>query len=854
MNKLKLKHILFCLIGFSISITALAQPLKEKKFINLNYGLGQEYIINTIDVSGAKYLDNNTIIALSGLKIGDKITIPSTTLSDATSRIWKENIVGNISFHITAVNGNKIDLLIKLTEKPRLGKVYIEGVRKGEESDIKEMLSLVRSQVIFSSFEKDIEVQVGNYFKEKGFYNVKVNPRPINDSTVIANHISYKIDVEKGAKVKISDIIIEGEKEIEEKYLLRKMKKTKKVNFFRIFKRSKYIKEEYEEDKQRLLALYNAKGMRDASITYDTVYNVEDDRLEIKMKIFEGNKYYFRNITWVGNNIYRNGTLDTVLAIQKGDIYNKDLLDQRLNFNPTGIDVSSMYLDNGYLFYNLQPIEVRVSNDSIDIEMRIYEGQKAKIGNIYIKGNNKTSDHVIYREIRTIPGEDFSRSDIIRTQRELAALGYFDPQQIGIVPKPNPATGTVDIEYTLVEKPSDQLQLSGGWGGGGFGFVGSLGLSFSNFSLRKIPKLSEWSPLPAGDGQSLSLRAQTNGKFYQNYSISFTEPWLGGKKPNALSVSLFRSISNRFDDDQNKDGSLKVTGVTVSLGKRLRWPDDYFYWSNGLSYNRFRTDNYAVSSAICDNCHANNFNFNTTLARDDRGNNPQYYTNGGKISLSVSVTPPYSLISKRINDLEGDEKFKYVEYHKWMFDWEKYMQLTGYRKKAGSLSTDQTKQRRSFVLQTRAHFGYVGRLNTSKDVTPFERFELGGSGLSGFGGSFLTGRDIIGLRGYEDGSLTLNGQYGTIMSKYVMELRYPLVLEGIATIYALGFLEAGNIWGSPEKFNPTNLKRSYGGGLRIFMPAFGLLGLDYGVGIDQIPGNPNANRGQIHFSIGQMIR
>ena len=735
-----------------------------------------------------------------------------------------------------------------------MGKVYIEGVKKSEEKDIKDMLTLVRSQVIFSSFEKDIEVQVENYFKEKGYYNVKVNPRPITDSSIVANHISYRIDVEKGAKVKISKINIEGEKFIEEKVLLRKMKNTKAVNFFRIFKRSKFIDGNFKEDKSRIVALYNAKGLRDASITFDTVYNVEDDRLEVKIKIFEGNKYYFRNITWIGNNIYSDGRLDTVLSIQSGDIYNKDLLDQRLNFNPSGLDVSSMYLDNGYLFYNLQPTEVRVSNDSIDIEMRIYEGQKAKIGNIIIKGNAKTSDHVVYREIRTIPGDDFSRADIIRTQRELAALGYFDPQQIGIVPKPNPVTGTVDVEYTLVEKPSDQLQLSGGWGGGGFGFVGSLGLTFSNFSLRKITDFKAWSPLPAGDGQRLSLRAQSNGRFYQNYSLSFTEPWLGGKKPHALSVSLFRSISNRFDSDNNKDGSLKVTGLSVSLGKRLKWPDDYFYWTNGFSYNRFRTDNYAVSSAICDNCHANNFNFNTTVARDDRGNNPQYYTSGGKISLSVSVTPPYSVLSSKINNFEGDDKFKYVEYHKWLFDWEKYMQLTGYRKKAGSLASDGTKQRRSFVIQTRAHFGYVGKLNSEKEVTPFERFELGGSGLSGFGGSFLTGRDIIGLRGYDDGSLTLNGEYGTIMSKYVMELRYPLVLEGIATIYALGFLEAGNVWGSPQTFNPTQLQRSYGGGIRIFMPAFGLLGLDYGVGIDPIPGNPAGNGGQIHFSIGQMIR
>ncbi len=854
------RYIALLIILLSINLSAIAQPLREQSLIDLNYSYGKKYTVEDISVKGAKHLDKETVIALSGLSVGDQITLPGTELAEAISRIWKENIVGNISFHITKIEGTKIWLLIKLTEKPRLGKIYIEGVRKPEEKDIKEMLSLVRSQVIFSSFEKDIKIKVENYFKEKGFLNAEVSPRAINDTSTIANHISYTINVEKGSKVRIEKILIEGVSTLEAKEVLRKMKNTKKRKFGRFYKRSKYIQEKFDEDKQRIIALYNSKGMRDAQIKFDTVYNVSKDRINLKMNIFEGGKYYFRNIKWIGNYVYRNGFLDSVLAIQKGDIYNKELLDQRLNFNPTGVDVSSLYLDNGYLFYSLNPVEVNIENDSIDIEMRIYEGQQAIIGKNIVLGNTKTSDQVIYRELRTVPGEKFSRSAIIQTQRSLSSLGYFDPQQIGIVPKPNPTTGTVDIEYTVVEKPSDQLQLSGGFGGGGFGFVGSLGLSFNNFSMRKIMKFREWSPLPAGDGQRLSLKAQSNGKFYQNYSVSFTEPWLGGKKPRALSLSLFRSISRGFDSDNKQISALKVTGINVALNKRLNWPDGNFYLSTGLNYNRFKserdgatgTSSSRITNNICQNCGANNFNFNTTITRDDRGNNPQFYNTGGKMSLSVNITPPYSLLSNSINELKGEESFKYVEYHKWMFDWEKYMQLGVNRTKG--LAIDGGKQKRKFVVQTRAHFGYVGKLNKTKNVTPFERFELGGSGLSGFGGSFLTGRDIVGLRGYNDGSLTLNGTYGTIFSKYVVELRYPIILEGMANIYALGFLEAGNIWGSPRSFNPLDLHRSYGAGIRLFMPAFGMFGLDYGVGIDPIPGQPGANGGQIHFTIGQMIR
>ena len=838
--------IAFCIIFVSIGFS---QPLKEQKYIDINYAFPQKYTIKSIEVTGIDYLDANTIIALTGLQVGDEIEIPGPEITEALRKIWKENIVGDIQILISEKDESGISLIIKLVEKPRLGKVYLEGIRKGEEKDIKEMLSLVRSQKISPAFEKNIKTKIEGYFLERGFFNVKANLFPFKD-TGLVNHTSYRVDIDKGAKVKIKEIIITGNEKISDKELKKKLKKTKERKPGRVFKRSKYIREEYEEGEDAILALYNARGMRDASVELDSVYNVAADLVNLKMSVNEGSVYYFRNITWVGNYIHDDKTLNKILNINRGDLYNAQLLDERLNFNPAGPDISSLYLDNGYLFFSVNPVEVRVENDSIDLEMRIYEGSKAKIRDVYVNGNTKTSDHVILRELRTVPGEDFSRSDLIRTQRELAALGYFDPAQIGIIPKPNPADGTVDIEYTVVEKPSDQLQLSGGFGGQ-IGFVGSLGLVFSNFSLRKIPDFRSWNPLPAGDGQRLSIRAQSNGPSFQSYSFSFTEPWLGGKKPNSFTVSIFKSASSNLNNNLEREGFIKVSGVSFSLGKRLKWPDDFFVGLLSINLNRYNVDNFG--SSLCTTCKANNFNLSGTLSRDNRGNNPQFYTTGARISLNVSVTPPYSLFDQTIEDKEAPEKFKFIEYHKWLFDYERYMQLSGARTKGGTITGDE-KPKRAFVLQTRAHFGYIGALNNRVGLGPFERFTLGGSGLSGQ--NFLLGTEIVGLRGYNDQSINPSPDDGggTIFSKYVMELRYPIITEGVASIYVLGFAEAGNNWAGFSTFDPFKLKRSVGVGLRIFMPAFGLLGIDYGKGLDPIPGRAGANDGQIHFTIGQMVR
>ena len=663
------------------------------------------------------------------------------------------------------------------------------------------------------------------------------------------NHIILKYDVEKGEKLKIKNINFIGVEKVEAKTLRKKMKDTKQKKFIRIFKRSKYVKTDYKLDKQKLIAYYNNLGMRDANIVSDSVYKADKKHLNIDITIEEGRKYYFRNITWTGNYKYSADTLSRVLSIRKGDTYNKELLDTRLNFNPTGLDISSLYMDYGYLFFNINPVEIAIDGDSIDIEMRLFEGQQATINKVYVTGNTKTNDHVVIRELRTIPGEKFRRSDLIRTQRELSMLGYFDPQEIGINPKPNPQNGTVDIEYSLTEKPSDQLQLSGGWGGA-VGFVGSLGLSFNNFSIRNIPKPKTWSPLPTGDGQQLSLQFQANFGF-RAYSMGFTEPWLGGRRPISFSVNVSRNEQRRFDNDGNKTGQFSVNALSVSLGKRLKWPDDNFTLRHTVSLLNYDVNNFQLN-ANCFNCTANNLAYTATISRNDL-DQPLYPTTGSTISLSGAFTPPYSLFDKTKIDRPLHEGF--IEYHKWMFDNSWFFRLTHNKKTGTGFDMSEQKKQHPLVLNLRSHFGYIGSYNSKLGIGPFERFKLGGDGLSGAGSSFYFGTDIIGLRGYGNNTiLGSDGSDGVLYNKFVMELRYPIVMGSAATIYALTFMEGGNNWSQYNNFNPFDIKRSYGMGVRIFMPAFGLIGFDWGNGIDEIAGKPGVNGGQFHFTIGQMLR
>ena len=833
---------------FLVNLAILNIFCQNNDFVELNYYSPTTYLINKITVSGTSTL-NDAILSMSGLREGDEIKIPGDKISNVVRNIWAQNIVDDVQISITKVEGVRLDLNIHIHELPRIDRFDIIGeIKKSERKELLEQINVVRGQRFTASLEKNTKNIIENFLQSKGYYYAKAVPfDTLYDDENLKN---VTFNVSKGRKVKIKKIIIEGNSEVDGVTFNKQMKNTKAMKGVRVWKRSKYIPSEFKDDKEAVKYYYNSLGLRDFTINSSKVLGTDDKRfVNLKIDVTEGRKYYFGKVNWIGNYKYTDEILDSILDIEVGDVYNQQLLDTRLNYNPQGLDVSSLYLDNGYLFFNVTPTEVSIRDSVIDIEMKLYEGAQATYNKIIVKGNTKTNDHVVLREIRTMPGEKFSRSDLIRTQRELAQLGYFDAEQIGINPMPNPSTGTVDIEYTLVEKPNDQLQLSGGWGGA-TGFVGTVGLAFNNFSLRNIAKPKTWDPLPAGDGQRLSVRFQANFNYF-SYSFSFTEPWLGGRKPNSLTTSYSHSKSKREYGDGSK-GFLKIDALTLSLGRRLKWPDNWFTLINSLSLTQYDVDNYQVSGNACSDCKTNNFKLTTTLARNNIGTNPNYPTSGGNMAVSLAVTPPYSLFNEGKALDKGD--LQWIEYHKWMFDFSQYMQLNNLEKDKSSMFT-QSKKKRSFVLVTRAHFGFIGRYTQDLEPSAYERFELGGSGLSGYNSSFLLGTDVIGLRGYHDGQvLTSDGGNGLAFSKYVMEVRYPVITEGIATIYVFGFLEGGNNFATVEEFNPFNIRRSAGFGARIFMPAFGLIGIDYGKGFDAIPGLPNANEGQFHFTIGKQLR
>jgi outer membrane protein insertion porin family len=799
-----------------------------------------EYVIAGINISGIKFLDSNALLNMAGLKVGDTLEIPSTRTATAIRKLWETGLFGDVEITATKFEGNKVYLNLYLQERPRVSRIQFEGVKKGDADKLQDKIKAIKGKIISDPLVKNALITVEKYYKDKGFYAVKVNATQPKD-TLLSNSVILKLKVERGKKVKADEIIFEGNQAVSDKRLHRRMK-IKEKRFPRIFTSSKFVPKKYKEDKERIIKLYGKEGYRDAQILEDCVYFVKPNRVNIYMKLHEGPQYHYRNITWKGNFVYSDEYLSQVLGIKKGDIYDREELDKRLNFSLTEQDISSLYMDNGYLFFRITPVETKVEGDSIDIEMRIYEGPQATINSIFINGNTRTSDHVILREIRTIPGRKFSRREIIRTNQALSQLGYFDPEKIQIEPVPHLETGTVDINYTVEEKPSDQLELSGGWGGG-IGFVGTVGIVFNNFSLRKAGKLSNWRPVPAGDGQQLALRIQANGRAFQTYSITFTEPWLGGKKPNAFSVNLSHSVQRNVFRNRVL-GGLQVTSATMSLGRRLNFPDDYFVLSNALSFRQYTIDNYNAGLGY-NNGVSRSITFSTTLARNSI-DNPTFPRTGSNISLSVTMTPPFSLfdnIEGRANydALSPQERFRWIEYHKWMFDASFFTPIVG-----------------KLVLNTRAHFGFLQTYSKDKEVGPFERFILGGSGLSGF--NFLLGSDIIALRGYKDRSIVpfstgVNaGTGGTVFSKYVMELRYPLSLNPAATIFVLSFVEAGNNWADFGRFNPFNVYRSAGIGARVLMPAFGMIGIDYAVGFDEVRGDPGANGGQFHFTIGQQIR
>lgn len=800
----------------------------------IDYSAPKQYEVGGITVTGTRYLDKKVLVLLSGLSVGETIQVPGEAVTEAIQKLWDQGLFSDIDIRATKIVDGKIFLDIKLQERPRLSKYAFKGVKKSDANDIRESIPLIKGKVVTDNIIVTTENIIKNHYIDKGFLNVTVNTVMEPDST-LPNSVILKFNVDRQKKVKIGRIIFRGNEEVKKGKLARAMKETKQRRWWRVWKASKFLDYEYETDRKAVIAKYNQLGYRDARIISDTIYPNRDGSINVEINLEEGRKYYFRDITWAGNTKYSSELLGKLLGIKKGDVYDQARLEANLFMNPNGRDVSSLYLDDGYLFFNVEPVEILVVNDSIDLEMRIREGKQATINKVTVIGNTKTNDHVILREIRTKPGQLFSRADIIRSQRELSQLGYFNAETLGVEPKPNPVDGTVDIEYTVEERPSDQIELSGGWGAGRI--VGTLGVSFNNFSLRNMFKKGAWRPLPAGDGQRLSIRAQSNGLFFQSYNFSFMEPWLGGNKPNSFSISAFHSVqSNGLQRGEDNRESIRITGVTVGLGQRLKFPDDFFTWQHELNYQNYILENYPLISGF-NNGSSHTVSYRFTLSRNSIGD-PIFPTYGSILTGSLELTPPFSLIPGLDNsNAEPSKKYQLIEYHKWKFDAKWYISLA-----------------KNLVIETKMQFGFLGAYNSALGPAPFERFFVGGDGLSGFG---LDGREIIALRGYDNNSLTplQNGRQvgGTLFTKYGAEVRYRISPNPQATVYVLAFAEAGNSYLNFSEYQPFRLNKSAGVGVRIFLPMFGLLGLDYGWRFDDVPGYPNMAPGQFHFSIGQQF-
>lgn len=845
------QYLLLGLMLISTVFISNAQVVSSGNISSINYSIPKEYTIGGITVSGIKYLDQDVLINISGLKVGSKIKVPGEEITKAIEKLWKQGLFSDVKIIASKVIENRIFIEIQLKERPRLSKFAILGVKKSEADDIRDRIHLIRGNQITDNIISNTTINVKEYFQDKGFYNVEVDISQKPDSNFV-NSVIVFIKVKPNKRVKIKHINIHGNTDdnaykaylkdqgegfwsqkfknspFNDSKLRRKLKETKQKTWYNLFKSSKYVESNYKEDKKGIIAKYNERGYRDARILKDSISVNDEKTVNLDIWVDEGRKYYFRNITWIGNSKYSSSFLGDYLGIKKGDLYNQLLLDDKLFVSEQSL--SSLYLDDGYLFFNLTPVEISVDNDSIDIEMRIQEGKQARINRVTVIGNTKTNDHVILREIWTKPGDLFRRSDIIRTQRELAQLGYFDPEKLNVTPKPDPLTSTVDLEYIVEEKPSDQIELSGGWGASMI--VGTLGLTFNNFSTKNIFNKEAWSPLPTGDGQRLSLRAQTNGVYYQSYSVSFMEPWLGGRKPNSLSVSLYHNVfSNGREESDPSRYSMKITGVSVGLGRRLKWPDDYFTLYNEVGYQLYDLYNYSYRDMFTfQTGQANNISFTTTLKRSSV-DQPIYPRKGSDFSLTLKMTPPFSLLDDRdYTTLDDKEKYKWIEYHKWKFSGTWYLNVV-----------------EKMVLAVKGEFGFLGMYNKDYGASPFEGFTMGGDGLVSYN---LYGKETIALRGYENNTLTPDDG-GNVYDKFLLEMRYPISLNPSATLYGLVFVEGGNTWSNFNDFSPFNIYKSAGVGVRIFLPMFGKLGVDWAYGYDPVPGRPTANGGQFHFIIGQ---
>ncbi len=809
---------------------------------SLSYMNPKEFILGGITVTGAKNLDNETLITISKLTKGEKITLPGDANANVIKNLYSQGLFDDVQLNITKINLDTIYLEIAVQERPRLSRLHITGIRKGEAEDLQKKLNDKTNKIVNENLLSTSTAIIKRHFNEKGYLNttVTINQRPDPGDP---NSIILDIVVDKKQKVMINSITFEGNKDLSSARLKKMLgKSTRTRKWYNLFGSKKFKPNKFDEDKQKLIENMQAKGYRDADVLSDTIKNHDGQTVDIKFKIHEGPKYYFGDIKWSGNAKYSDTYLNQILKIKKGDIFSEDALNKRLTGSgENSDDISTLYLNDGYLTFNADPVQTRVHNDTVDLEIRMFEGPQYTINRVSVRGNDITNDKVVMREIKTIPGQKFSKAVLIRSTRDIGQLGNFDDTKTDPKIMPNPQDATVDILYNVVEKPSDQVELSGGFGGGQL--VGTLGLTFNNFSLRNIFHLKDYKPLPKGDGQKLSLRGQSSGKTYQNYSFTFSEPWLGGKKPIYFAVSAYTQLSSTgfyYDVTNPLYNKLRINGVGVTLGKKLKWPDDLFQLNYSLNFDHYNLDNFTGF------LFTNGTSYNIKLTQELTRNSLDqliFPTSGSNIRLTIQATPPYSAfnnINYRIATQE--QRYHFVEYYKFKFDAQNFTRLFG-----------------KFVLMEQVRFGFLGQYNSIVGPSPFERFKLGGDGMQSY--QFLQGSEIVGLRGYTNFSIvpvgsnyTANNNPGSpIYNKITFELRHPVISGQSATIFLLAFAEGGNTWNNFSQFNPFNVRRSAGIGARIFLPIFGLLGLDYGYGFDAIPGNPSANKGQVSFSISQSI-
>lgn len=891
-NKLFFSFLLF--LGFSnSSLFAQETPFQR----------GSQYILGDVEVTGKISFNQQTVITFAGLEKGQKIIVPGEEISTAIKKIGKLGLFSDIDFYINEIKGDTIFLELNLVELPKLNEAKINGLKNKKAEELLKEVSLTKGKVVNENLITTTKNFIDNKYRKDGFYSVKTAINVIPDTTA-GNEVKMVINVDKGNKIKIGNIEIQGNQMLTDKKIRGSMRNTKVVFPGRFWKKSKFVKDKYKEDLVSIIDKYKEKGFRDARIIYDSVvYNKNKDQLDIKIKLEEGRKYYFGDIKFLGNTIYSDQGLTNTLGIKKGDVYNGVLLQERIanKKNPDADDITNLYQNNGYLFSTINPVEVKTANDTIDFEIRIMEGPLAYFNKISVVGNDKTNDHVIYRELRTKPGQKYSKDALIRTVREIGQLGFFDPEAID--PKfknVDPAAGTVDIEYNLVEKGSSQIELQGGYGGGGF--IGTLGLSFNNFSARNIFKKDAYKPLPMGDGQRMALRLQ-GSQFFQTYSLTFSEPWMGGRKPVQFSTSLSHSkqfLNNFRTNSVDRTRSFTISSLSVGLAKRLTVPDDFFILSQSISFQYYNLSNYNTGLFTFGDGTSRNLSYSIGITRNNKGVNPIYPIYGSEFSITAKFSPPYSLFNKvnydelrtrsdyklrydgtqtlsssigpdgfseirngdflqLVNNVNGTNVYSSIEGNDYTLaavdeskiDQKKYYWLEFYKiKLRGDWYTKLAgTNQRALVLRTLGEFGFLGAYNNERGIIPFERFFLGGDGLANFA---MDGREIIQLRGYPNNSLS-NIDGGAIYNKFSMELRYPITLKQQASIYVLGFIDAGAAFDTWKEYNPFILQRSAGFGLRVFMPAFGLLGIDFGHGFDPIPGQIRKNGWETHFIIGQQF-